>query len=48
LTLSSDCGRESILAARVIYLRAGFRKVREEPHQSFGKKLVGEYWELKL
>jgi DNA-binding MarR family transcriptional regulator/GNAT superfamily N-acetyltransferase len=40
---------QSILtAARAIYLRAGFKKVREEPHVSFGKKLVGEYWELKL
>jgi DNA-binding MarR family transcriptional regulator/GNAT superfamily N-acetyltransferase len=40
---------QSILtAARAIYLRAGFQKVREAPHASFGKKLVGEYWELKL
>jgi DNA-binding MarR family transcriptional regulator/N-acetylglutamate synthase-like GNAT family acetyltransferase len=40
---------QSILAAaRAIYLRAGFQKKREEPHASFGKKLVGEYWELKL
>jgi DNA-binding MarR family transcriptional regulator/GNAT superfamily N-acetyltransferase len=39
---------QSILtAARAIYLRAGFKKVREAPHASFGKKLVGEYWELK-
>jgi DNA-binding MarR family transcriptional regulator/GNAT superfamily N-acetyltransferase len=37
-----------LVAARAIYERAGFRKVREEPHRSFGKKLVGEYWELKL
>ncbi len=37
-----------LVAARAIYVRAGFRKVREEPHRSFGKKLVGEYWELKL
>jgi DNA-binding MarR family transcriptional regulator len=36
-----------LVAARAIYLRAGFQKVREEPHTSFGKKLVGEYWELK-
>lgn len=40
---------QSILtAARAIYLDVGFKKVREEPHTSFGKKLVGEYWELKL
>jgi DNA-binding MarR family transcriptional regulator len=36
-----------LVAARAIYVRAGFHKVRAEPHQSFGKKLVGEYWELK-
>ncbi len=40
---------QSILtAARAIYLRAGFKKVREAAHASFGKKLVGEYWKLKL
>jgi DNA-binding MarR family transcriptional regulator/N-acetylglutamate synthase-like GNAT family acetyltransferase len=37
-----------LVAARAIYLRAGFQKMREAPHASFGKKLVGEYWELKL
>lgn len=35
-------------AARAIYVRAGFRLVRREPHTSFGKRLVGEYWELAL
>jgi DNA-binding MarR family transcriptional regulator/GNAT superfamily N-acetyltransferase len=40
---------QSILVpARRIYERAGFRRVREEPHKSFGHDLVGEYWELKL
>lgn len=40
---------QSVLtAARRIYRRAGFRRVRVEPHHSFGKRLVGEYWELKL
>jgi hypothetical protein len=29
-------------------LTAGFNKAREEPHASFGKRLIGEYWELKF
>jgi GNAT superfamily N-acetyltransferase len=37
-----------LVPARLIYQRAGFRRVREEPHRSFGQDLVGEYWELKL
>jgi DNA-binding MarR family transcriptional regulator/N-acetylglutamate synthase-like GNAT family acetyltransferase len=37
-----------LVAARALYLHAGFRKLRSEPHQRFGPKLVGEYWELKL
>jgi DNA-binding MarR family transcriptional regulator/GNAT superfamily N-acetyltransferase len=40
---------QSILtSARAIYERAGFRLVRRQPHASFGRKLVGETWELKL
>lgn len=35
-------------AARAIYIKTGFRLVRREPHRSFGKRLVGEYWELRL
>lgn len=35
-------------AARHIYRRLGFRLVRTERHASFGKPLVGEYWELAL
>ena len=37
-----------LVAARRIYERAGFRRVRQEPHRSFGHDLVGEHWELKL
>ena len=37
-----------LVAARGIYQRAGFSRVREEKHHSFGADLVGETWELKL
>lgn len=34
--------------ARKIYESVGFKLVKEEPHHSFGKDLVGETWELEL
>jgi len=37
-----------LVAARDIYRRAGFVRVAEEKHHSFGVDLVGETWELKL
>jgi N-acetylglutamate synthase-like GNAT family acetyltransferase len=37
-----------LLAARHIYKEAGFQKIEEEPHQSFGHDLVAETWELQL
>jgi DNA-binding MarR family transcriptional regulator/N-acetylglutamate synthase-like GNAT family acetyltransferase len=37
-----------LAAARHIYQAAGFRLVREEPHHSFGRDLVGQFWELAL
>ena len=35
-------------AARRIYQKEGFRRVRRAPHRSFGKRLVAETWELRL
>ncbi len=41
--------QSELLAARGIYLKAGFHKIAEETHQSFGRKdLIAETWELKL
>jgi len=37
-----------LVSARRIYEAAGFKCVKEEQHHSFGKDLVGQYWELKL
>jgi DNA-binding MarR family transcriptional regulator/GNAT superfamily N-acetyltransferase len=37
-----------LLAARRIYERAGFGCDRREPHHSFGRDLVGEYWSRDL
>jgi DNA-binding MarR family transcriptional regulator/GNAT superfamily N-acetyltransferase len=37
-----------LLAARGIYQRAGFRRIAEQPHHSFGVDLVGETWEMRL
>nr|WP_280808231.1 helix-turn-helix domain-containing GNAT family N-acetyltransferase [Variovorax boronicumulans] len=37
-----------LLAARAIYARRGFQLTSSEPHESYGKQLVGETWELKL
>lgn len=37
-----------LVEARHIYEQAGFQRVAEEPHHSFGHELVGENWELDL
>jgi DNA-binding MarR family transcriptional regulator/N-acetylglutamate synthase-like GNAT family acetyltransferase len=37
-----------LLAARHIYVQAGFQLVSAAPHHSFGHDLVGETWELEL
>lgn len=41
---TNDC----LHAARAIYVAAGFRLERSEPHRSFGHDLVGQYWSLDL
>lgn len=40
--------QQTLTAARSLYSQAGFVKVTEQPHHSFGVDLVGETWELKL
>jgi DNA-binding MarR family transcriptional regulator/GNAT superfamily N-acetyltransferase len=37
-----------LVAARAIYRKAGFTLTDSEPHESWGKKVVSEYWDLKL
>jgi DNA-binding MarR family transcriptional regulator/GNAT superfamily N-acetyltransferase len=37
-----------LVSARRIYQAAGFRLVSEESHRSFGRDLVGQFWELAL
>jgi DNA-binding MarR family transcriptional regulator/GNAT superfamily N-acetyltransferase len=41
---TNDC----LDAARAIYAKRGFRLVKSAPYEGFGKKLVGETWELRL
>lgn len=37
-----------LTAAREIYAKRGFQRVKSEPYEGFGQSLVGETWELKL
>ena len=37
-----------LVSARRIYEAAGFRLKEQKPHRSFGHRLVGQIWELKL
>jgi DNA-binding MarR family transcriptional regulator/GNAT superfamily N-acetyltransferase len=40
--------QSNLAAARAIYKAEGFSLVSTEKHASFGVRLTGEYWELKL
>jgi len=40
--------QSNLAAARAIYQAEGFRLAKTEKHASFGIRLTGEYWELKL
>ena len=40
--------QSELTSARRIYEHAGFRRVGEKPHHSYGKDLVAETWELTL
>ena len=40
--------QSSLTAARKLYVNEGYELIKQEPHHSFGKDLVGETWELSL
>jgi DNA-binding MarR family transcriptional regulator/GNAT superfamily N-acetyltransferase len=40
--------QSSLTAARKLYVNEGYKLIKQEPHHSFGKDLVGETWELVL
>ena len=40
--------QSNLEAARAIYKAAGFKRIKQERHRSFGYDLTGEYWELPL
>jgi DNA-binding MarR family transcriptional regulator/GNAT superfamily N-acetyltransferase len=40
--------QSNLAAARAIYKAEGFNLVSTEKHNSFGARLTGEYWQLKL
>jgi DNA-binding MarR family transcriptional regulator/N-acetylglutamate synthase-like GNAT family acetyltransferase len=56
IRFARECGYRSItlwtqsilVAACAIYQRAGFERVKQEKHHSFGVDLIGETWEMKL
>lgn len=40
--------QSTLTAARKLYVNEGYELIKQEPHHSFGKDLIGETWELKL
>ena len=40
--------QSTLTAARKLYVNEGYALIKQEPHHSFGKDLVGETWELIL
>jgi DNA-binding MarR family transcriptional regulator/GNAT superfamily N-acetyltransferase len=40
--------QSNLLAARKLYVAAGFTLTKSEPHNSFGQSLVGETWTLQF
>jgi DNA-binding MarR family transcriptional regulator/GNAT superfamily N-acetyltransferase len=40
--------QSTLTAARKLYVGEGYKLMKEEPHHSFGKDLVGETWQLVL
>lgn len=56
VSFAKKCGYEKIVlwtqselvAARKLYAKTGFTLIGTKPHADFGKKLVGEIWEMRL
>ena len=40
--------QSTLTAARKLYVNEGYKLIKQEPHHSFGKDLVGETWQLVL
>ena len=40
--------QENLTSARKIYAAQGFELIGSEPHNSFGKELISEYWQLEF
>jgi DNA-binding MarR family transcriptional regulator/GNAT superfamily N-acetyltransferase len=40
--------QSTLTAARKLYVNEGYQLIKQEPHHSFGKDLVGETWQLDI